>query len=64
MVERGDINFTMSHIPPKVLCDVFFKCSITNLMVYEPHRNNNTKEYLHDVKAVSQMKMYHFTLIK
>ena len=44
MVKRGDHNFTMSHIPPKSFVCCIFKCSITNLMVYEPHRNKTTTQ--------------------
>ena len=62
MVKRGDINFTVSHIPPKN-----FVCCIFQMQYHKPNilwtpkeHNNNTNIWFHCIKAVSQLNVYHF----
>ena len=59
MVKRGDINFTMSHIPPKnCVCCIFQMQHHKPNGLWTPKEHNNI--LFHCIKAVSQLNVYHF----
>ena len=61
------IIFSPCHTyPTKVLCAVYLYAVSQTRMVHGPHKIKTTtqKNVCENVKAVSQMNVYHFTFMK
>ena len=66
MVKRRDNNLTVSHIPPQKFCVMYFSNAVSQTkwsMNPIETKQHHKRHVYYNVKAVSQMNVYHLSLM-